>query len=102
MTHVDELLAEANIRPKQSIAVRGFLPIPIMLQGTEMIGFVPERIARDYAPTLGLVIAKTPLTASPLVEVAYWHPSKSTDPALSWLIDTLRMAAKSLRTMDKL
>ena len=54
---------------------------------------MPERTALRYATALGLVIAKTPITPSVLVEAAHWHPSKTEDPALQWLLGVLRDAS---------
>lgn len=96
LTHVDDMLAAAAITPRIAIAVRGFLSVPHFVQGTDMIGVVPERVALELAPVLGLVVAETPLEPARLVEVAHWHPSKSRDPALIWLLSMLRTASRAL------
>jgi LysR family nod box-dependent transcriptional activator len=54
-----------------------------------MFGFVPERVAKKFAPQLGLVIVKTPLPVLNLIEVVHWHPSKNEDPAIKWLVSML-------------
>jgi len=76
--------------------VRGFLPVPFAIAGSSMVGFVPEKIAEEYGPRLGLVVAKTPLPSVTLIEAVHWHPSKNADPALRWLIGMLRKAAEIL------
>lgn len=93
-THVDDMYAEAGITPQIALSVREFLPIPFALASTGWIGWVPERIARRHADALGLVIARTPISPSVLVEVAHWHPSKNDDPALQWLVQQLRRVAE--------
>jgi len=95
-TIVDDMLTAAGITPNNAITVQGFLPVPVMIQNTEMVGHVPERVANHYAAALGLVVAQTPLEAPNLIEVAHWHPSKTRDSASMWLIKTLRSAAKVL------
>lgn len=92
-SQVDDLLTAAGVAPNVGISVPGFLAVPFQLQGTAMVGFVPERVALRYAEPLGLVVAETPISGV-LVETAYWHPSKSTDPALVWLLAKLREAAE--------
>lgn len=97
LTIVDVVLAAAGVRARAAIAVQGFLAVPILVRGTDMVGHVPERVARWYERAGGLVIAQTPLEIPTLVEVAHWHPSKSRDPALVWLLRILRTAAKTVQ-----
>ncbi|MFT4030316.1 MAG: LysR family transcriptional regulator [Protaetiibacter sp.] len=93
-THIDDMLAEAGLSPPVAATVQGFLPVPFTLPGTPWVGWVPERTANRYTAALGLVIAETPIAPSVLVEVAHWHPSKTQDPALQWLVHQLRRAAE--------
>ena len=95
VTQVDDLLNAAGVAPKVGISVPSFLGVPFQLQNTDMVGFVPERVAARYAQTLGLVIAETPIKGL-LVETAYWHPSRTSDPSLNWLLGKLREAAELL------
>ncbi len=97
LTIMDVVLAAAGVRPRAAIAVQGFLAVPILVQGTDMVGHVPERVARWYEGAGGLVIAQTPLEIPTLVEVAHWHPAKSRDPALVWFLRILRSAAKTVQ-----
>jgi DNA-binding transcriptional LysR family regulator len=94
LTHVDDMLAGAGIDPRIGISVQGFLPVPFAVSGTNMVGHVPERLAHQYLDALDLVIAETPLQAATLVEAAHWHPSKTEDPALRWLLGMLRTASE--------
>lgn len=100
-THVDDMLAEANIVPSVAMTVQGFMPVPFALPGTPWTGWVPERTAARYASSLGLVVAETPIAPSVLVEAAHWHPSKSADPALQWLVKKLREAAEVVEFGDE-
>lgn len=99
-THVDDMLGAAGIVPRTVATVRGFMPVPFTIAGTDWAGWVPERIANRYAATLGLVIAATPITPSVLVEAAHWHPSKSDDRALQWLVRKLREASELVEFGD--
>ena len=93
-THIDDMLSDAGILPPVAATVQGFLPVPFVVAGTEWVGWVPERTARRYADLLGLVIVDTPIVPAVLVEAAHWHPSKSGDAALQWLVRQLRRAAE--------
>lgn len=93
-THIDDTLSAAGIEPRIALTVQGFLPVSFALAGTSWIGWVPARTAARYAASLGLVVARTPIVPSVLVEAAHWHPSKSGDPAIQWLLRQLRSAAE--------
>jgi DNA-binding transcriptional LysR family regulator len=101
-THVDDMLSAADIAPRVALTVQGFLPVPFAIAGTPWVGWVPERTAMRYADSLGLVIAKTPIKPSVLVEAAHWHPSKSADPSLQWLVRQLRATAEVLEFGDEI
>jgi len=95
-TPVDAALTDLGVTPQIGISVEGFLPVPYAVANTMMIGFVPERVANEYAARLGLVIAETPVQSAMLIESVHWHPSKSADPALKWLISMLRKASEEI------
>lgn len=91
-----DAFSDAGIAPRIAMSVPGFLQIPFLLKGTDMYGMVPSRVAERWAARLGLIVAETPLSHRTLVEVVYWHPSKTDDPALRWLIGILRMTAERI------
>ncbi len=93
LTPADEMLRSAGISPTIALSVRGFLPVAPLVQGTGMVGHVPQRIAALERRN-GIAIAQTPLPSTKLVEAAHWHPSKSDDPALLWLLQMLQQAAR--------
>lgn len=87
--YADETLATAGVTPRVARTVPGFLPVPFTVAGTDMYGFVPARLAERYADELDLEIARIPVPLPVLVEAAFWHPSRSDDPAVRWLVATL-------------
>lgn len=94
--YADDVLADAGIRPRVARSAPGFLPVPWAIAGTDMYGFVPARLAALHAAQLGLVAATTPLALPVLVESAFWHPSRSNDPAVRWLLGALRTVAERI------
>lgn len=93
-THVDDMFTSAGFVPRVAVSVQGFLPVPFVVSGTGFVGYVPERLALAYQDRLGLAIVETPLSPPTLVEAAHWHPSKTNDPAIKWLVALLRRAAE--------
>ncbi|WEG08500.1 LysR family transcriptional regulator [Microbacterium horticulturae] len=96
----DEALTEAGVSPSVARIVPGFLPVPFTVAGTAFFGFAPTRLAELYADELGLAIAQLPLRLPVLVESAYWHPSRTDDPALSWLLGVLRTVSERIEFAD--
>jgi DNA-binding transcriptional LysR family regulator len=90
----DDALAAASVRPPVARSVAGFLPVPFLVSGTDMFGFVPARLADRYADDLDLQVARIPLQLSTLVESAFWHPSRTNEPALRWFLGILRTVAE--------
>lgn len=90
----DDALAAAGVRPPIARTVPGFLPVPYMVSGSDMFGFVPARLAEREAGILDLSVARVPLQLPVLVESVFWHPSRSDDPAVRWLLQILRTVAE--------
>ena len=61
-----------------------------------MVAILPERMARLAVRRAPLAVIEPPFGLVELVETAYWHPSRTDDPAVRWLLSTLREAAREL------
>ncbi len=61
-----------------------------------MVAIMPERMARLAIRSAQLAILEPPFGLVELVEAAYWHPSRTDDPAVRWLLRALREAAREL------
>jgi len=95
-TPVDRVLDELGIVPKTAVTVFGWLTVPFLLPGTGMVAIMPERMARLAIRSASLAIVEPPFGLVELVEAAYWHPSRSDDPAVRWLVRSLQEAARGL------
>jgi DNA-binding transcriptional LysR family regulator len=92
----DRLLDELGVRRRVQVTVTGFLPVPFVVAGTDLVAIVPERLARRVANTAGVLVVEPPFGQLDLIEAAWWHPARSADPALGWIRGVLRDAAASL------
>ena len=70
--------------------------MPFVLPGTAMVAIMPERMARLAVRSAKLAIVEPPFGLVELVEAAYWHPSRSDDLAVRWLVRALQEAARDL------
>jgi DNA-binding transcriptional LysR family regulator len=85
-----------GISPNVTLTTAGWLPLPFLVAGTDLVAAVPERLARRLSSAAGVIIAEPPFGSIELVEAAWWHPMHNTDPALTWLRDIVREVAASL------
>ena len=95
-TPVDRALDDLGVQRRVQVTVFGWLTVPFVVAGTTMVAIVPERLARLASRNANLAVVEAPFGLVELVETAYWHPSRSDDPAVRWLLDTLREAASEL------
>jgi DNA-binding transcriptional LysR family regulator len=95
-TPVDLVLDQLGIAPSTRVTVFGWLSVPFVLAGTNMVAIMPERMARLAIRSANLAVLEPPFGLVELVEAAYWHPSRTDDPAVRWLLRTLQEAAREL------
>jgi len=74
----------------------GWLPLPFLVEGTDLVAAVPERLARRIGAAAGVTIIEPPFGIIELIEAAWWHPLYATDPALTWLRAIVTEIAASL------
>jgi DNA-binding transcriptional LysR family regulator len=95
-TPVDRVLDTLGITPRVRVTVFGWLSVPFVLVGTEMVAIMPERMARLAIRSAPLAVLEPPFGLVELVEAAYWHPSRTDDPAVRWLLRAMKEAAGEL------
>jgi DNA-binding transcriptional LysR family regulator len=82
---VTEALADLGVTPNVVATTGGWLPLPFLIAGTDLVAAVPEGLARRVRDAAGVAVVEPPFDTIELVEAAWWHPMLATDPALSWL-----------------
>ncbi len=88
-------LARLGITPNVVLTTAGWLPLPFLIAGTDLVAAVPERLARRVAAAAGVTVIEPPFGTIEITETAWWHPMRATDPALTWLRTILRQNAES-------
>jgi DNA-binding transcriptional LysR family regulator len=92
----DRVLDELGVRRRVQVKVSGWLPLPFVVAGTDLVAIVPERLARRVASMAGVLVVEPPFGHLDLVEAAWWLPARSADPALGWLRGVLKGATTDL------
>jgi LysR family nod box-dependent transcriptional activator len=71
-------------------STESFFVLPFMLQGTDLIAFVHERLARMLADAAEIRVVEPLFETPPVAEAMYWHSRNTSDPAHVWLRSQLR------------
>ncbi len=81
-------LERLGITPTIVVTTGGWLPLAFLVAGTDLVAAIPQRLARRVSGAAGVTIATIAdpsLATIELIEAAWWHPMRATDPALTWL-----------------
>lgn len=82
---VDELLERGGVARNVVLTVPHFVAVGHILQHSDMVATVPERLAQALVGPFNLAYVKHP---APLPEIAinmFWHAKYNKDPANEWL-----------------
>jgi DNA-binding transcriptional LysR family regulator len=88
-------LERLGVTPSVTVTTGGWLPLPFLVAGTDLVAVVPERLARRVCRAAQVTVVEPPFGPVELAEAAWWHPLRATDPALGWLRATLREVASA-------
>jgi len=93
LTPLDRALSSRGIRQNVRVSTVGWLPLPFVVAGTDLVAAVPERLARLVSGLAGVTIVEPPFGDIELVEALWWHPTRAADPGHRWLLGLLRELA---------
>jgi hypothetical protein len=97
LTPVDRVFGELGIERRIQVRVEGWLPLPFVVAGTDLVAVVPERLARVHTVASGPLIQLEPPFGQVLLSEAYWFSrERLADPAHEWLFGRLDEVAQAL------
>ena len=82
---VDELLRRAGVERLVRVTVPHFVSVGHILQGSDLIATVPERLAERLAEPFGLAWLPHPARLPEVSINAFWHAKMHRSPANQWL-----------------
>jgi DNA-binding transcriptional LysR family regulator len=82
---VDEVLKRSGIERRISLTVPHFVAIGHILQATDMVATVPERLAERMTEPFGLTYVTHPATLPEVAINVFWHAKFHKAPANQWL-----------------
>ena len=82
---VDELLERSGVRRKVRLTVPHFVAVGHILQHTDMVATVPERLAQVLVAPFDLSARTHPAKLPEIAINVFWHAKVHKDPANQWL-----------------
>jgi DNA-binding transcriptional LysR family regulator len=82
---VDEILDKNLAQRKVKLTVPHFVAVSRILQSTNLIATVPERLAEHMAKPFGLKYISHPVKLPQIAINLFWHAKYHKDPANQWL-----------------
>ncbi|WP_373461295.1 LysR family transcriptional regulator [Arthrobacter sp. B1I2] len=99
-TPADKLFEAAGIQRRVAAVVAGFLSLPLLVEGTDLLALVPRMLAAraQRGADIAVLEFSEGMEAS-LVEAMYWHPSQTEDPASVWLRSVVQRSCARLHEL---
>lgn len=92
---LDEVLEAEGLRRHVAAVVPTFAAAALMAASSHYVGLIPQRLAEQHGPTMGLRWFPIP-AALPEPDVRLcWHARLDPDPAQRWLRETIRDALRA-------
>lgn len=73
-----------GVQPRVHVVAESFAVVPALVAGTGRIAVLQRRLV-EAVPSGGVRVLPLPFTPVPLVEAAWWHPSRRDDSGHRWL-----------------
>jgi DNA-binding transcriptional LysR family regulator len=96
LTPLDRALSARGIRQNPRVSTVGWLSLPFVVAGTDLVAALPERLARRVADLARVTVVEPPFGEVDLVEAVWWHPTRESDLGHRWLLDLLRSLADAV------
>lgn len=85
----DRKLSELGFQRRPKVTTKGFVPIPSVIAGTDLVAVVPRRLAERFIPNTSLTMVEAPFGEVLIKENLVWHPSHNVDSSHVWLREQL-------------
>lgn len=96
-TPADLFLESLGVQRRTAAHVSGFLALPLLVEGTDLVALVPKMLALKSQRGANIAIIEFPVEFEPvLIEAMFWHSSRTEDPANLWLRSVVQRACAQL------
>ena len=96
-TPVDRVFEDLGLTRNIAAQVSGLLALPLLVESTDLIAFVPRLLAQKAQRVANLVMLEMPHDArAQLVEAMYWPASRDSESASTWLRGVVKRACATI------
>lgn len=85
---------ELGLRIRVEVASYSFSSLPLLVQQSNRIALIQRSLAQRMMDLGGVRIVEPPVALPKLEQAMQWHSYRTRDPALTWIRDQVRAAAK--------
>jgi DNA-binding transcriptional LysR family regulator len=97
LTPADRAFGELGINRRIALTVAGFLPLPFVIVGTEMVALVPQKLALAHVLAGSRIVMVDPPFDEVVLAEGYWFArDRLSDPAHRWLFARFDELAEEL------
>jgi DNA-binding transcriptional LysR family regulator len=89
-------LRAAGVEPRVAVVVDGFSAIPFLVAHTDRVALLPSRLAHRLARAADVRVVRFDWAMGPMRTAMWWHPSRHSDPAHSWLRSVVAEAGREI------
>jgi DNA-binding transcriptional LysR family regulator len=82
---IDSLLKSRGHERNVALTVTNFVPVPAIVEKSDLLGIAPERLAREWARSGALRILELPIAMAAMPLTMVWHERRRHDAGLAWL-----------------
>jgi molybdate transport repressor ModE-like protein len=83
--YVDQCLAKHRVYRKATLRVPGFQVLPLIIANSDLLAFIPARLAASVAAHIPIRILLPPVHVPPFDIRMFWHERYHNDPANRWM-----------------
>ena len=95
-TFAEQALGELNRRRHIDVVCSSFLAVPWLLQNTQRLAIMHERLARMMSKSLPLKLAPLPFKLPLMREMAQYNAARDSDGGIQWLLNCLLTQAGTM------
>ena len=101
-TLADRYLANVANELQIRVMCDNFLALTTLLQGTNLVAFAQSRLVERLKASADIRVVEAPIPTGELSVCMWWNSLYNTDPAHTWLRETIAMVARGLDEAPKL
>lgn len=90
---VDRELSARGIARSAPVRTYGWLTLPFLVAGTDLVAILPERLAERTRQIAAVAVVPFPFTQTGLINSLWWHANRESDEGHAWLLGVLAEVA---------